>query len=123
MNNDIDFNIGQTNETWTWGKDSDTYISLTILIKGFLKDNVKNKTKKTDMGNDFSKVKSIPDFENSTATYTETYTYSIPEAKQWEESDGDALAKYQAAVEYANTDSNYINKRESIITQIEAHNG
>ena len=119
-------------ETWTHNKTGDDYTSITVVFNGYLRADLKMKTLKIDRDDGISSVQTVEDPENSNSLYTETYTYDIPEAKQWTrpwttgEKGSDAGAEGQKWKDTKKTieeDSDYINKRDSIITQTETHNG
>ena len=112
------------NEVWTWNKTGDTCTSITVTIKGYLRADIKTKTTKIDQGDGYSELVQEHDFDNSTSLYTETYTYNIPEAKRWDRPLSDEEAVHWGdAIKIIYEDSDYINKRDSIKTQIEAYNG
>ena len=113
------------NEEWTWTMSGDTCISITIIFNGYMRDSLKTTTKKTEQIEGFSSLKTITDYKNSTVLYTDTYTYNIPEAKQWDRSvhtdeEGKKRAYAHLTIE---EESDYINKRNGIRRQLEVHNG
>ena len=86
------------NKSHTFNKTGDACTSITVKIDGYLAS------------------------DNSTILYTDNYTYTVPEAKQWDHPPS-STAHTDLSIESINAiedEAGYINKKNSIIADLEA---
>ncbi len=106
------------NKSHTFNKTGDACTSISVKMDGYLADNVVYKTVEIG-GVDYTVI----DLDNSTILYTDNYTYTVPEAKQWDHPPSStAHTDLQLeSIDAIEDETDYINKRNSIIADLEAH--
>ena len=105
------------NKSHTFNKTGDACTSISVKLDGYLADNVVYKTVEIG-GVDYTEI----DSDNSTILYTDNYTYTVPEAKQWDHPPS-STAHTDLSLESINViedETDYINKKNSIIADLEA---